>query len=113
MPVNYEQRHRFFAACVEAGNNMVRMWDGYIGLALLQAFYAGPDNWVSAKWLADRIPFSDDTARRQLDKLVNIGRVACRTEGKTRVYRANERHANLTYVMLCELLGPHMDLSTQ
>src|SRR3546814_479681 len=82
-----------------------RMWGSPIGLCLVEAFYSEPPD-VTASMIAERLGMSDDTARRRLDALVNIGRalvVDCPLRGVC--YQANAKYAEETINILRSITG--------
>lgn len=84
------------------------MWgSGPIGLILTEAFF-GETVWLTAPNVAVRSGglLSDDTARRKLDALVNVGRAECKDEGHRRLYRAVPKLADDTVAMLRRIAQP-------
>ena len=67
---------------------------GFVPLAaaLLFAFHRD-ERFLTAKELSELSDVSEDTARRHLEKLVEIGRVAQRTEARSRTYRVTDEMA--------------------
>lgn len=62
-----------------------------IGLNLVEAFYR--DSCLSAQDLAQYARLSEDTARRELTRLVDRGLVMTESRGRLRLYRSKEAPA--------------------
>lgn len=77
----------------EARAKFDKMW-GHpgLGFALVHAFF--DDNpWLTAKDLEDRTELSEDTVRRKLEELVNVGRAKVKRRGRTSYYKAHRDYA--------------------
>jgi len=79
------------AVCREALNvidDLERMWGNpRLGLALSAAYFAAAP--LSSRALAKQLNLSDDTVRRALNPLVNVGRVQVTREGRDVAYAAS------------------------
>lgn len=82
-------------ALVDALTDLDETWGhARLGMALSAAFLAGTA--LSASELAGHLNQSDDTIRRLLRPLVNVGRVAVVKQGRTVSYMADATWAKRT-----------------
>lgn len=75
---------------------VVRTWGTGVGVPLV-ARYFSEDPWITAADLAMAAGVSEDTARRKLEELANVGRVVVGQRGRTRVYKARRDLAERTF----------------
>ena len=89
--------YRAVSAYMDSVVTMRRIWGSPVGVSLVEAtLNPTHSGWVTAQGVANRVGVSDDTARRQLDSLVNIGRAIARDVGRKREYRATMRYVQRT-----------------
>lgn len=104
MPTNANVTRR----ALDAHLALERMWgSGPVGLILTEAYFT-ETVWLTAPAVAAKTGglLSDDTARRKLDALVNVGRAECRDEGYRRLYRALPKQAEETVAVLRRIAAP-------
>lgn len=68
------------------------VWSSNVGLGLLEAYYRSDDT-VTVREMAERLHMSEDTARRELTRLVDRGLVTCENHGRLKCYRAQKAPA--------------------
>lgn len=91
-----EGKRRLLTAANKASRQMVKLWGGGIGIDLSARFFS--DNpWASVVELAHLHHQSEDTVRRQLERLENIGRVVSHNAGRRKLYRAAKVPAEKAY----------------
>lgn len=97
-------KHQLASKAVDAALQLLRTWGGGIGLVLVEAHYSG-DPWISAIQASKRLggTISDDTARRRLDELVNVGRAEVQIVDSRKVYRCKPELAEQTIELLNNL----------
>lgn len=102
MPKSREKKRKLLTAAYQAAIDINKLWGGPIGVRLACAYYADQP-WASVASLADGHHLSEDTVRRRLEDLANIGRVDTKMEGRVKLYRASAKAAEKTYSIINQL----------
>lgn len=97
------RKRRLLGAANIASRDMVKLWGTGVGIEL-SCRYFSDQPWATAAALAKHHHLSEDTVRRKLDELENIGRVVSKTQGRTKVYRAASRYAERAYQIINRLV---------
>jgi len=77
---------------IDCFHSIAGVWGGPVGVVLIEAYYTG-DGYTTVAKVAERMMVSEDTARRELDRLVETRLVTEVRRGRTRCYRAMDRPA--------------------
>lgn len=91
------------------------IWGTPTGLALVEAYYQ-EKGFITATTLGERENISDDTARRELNKLVKEGKVVLEMWGRNRFYRAKDelaRDSMSQMVKVWSALADHLPLGPE
>lgn len=97
-------KQRIVASAHDCAGNLAKVWGNHgLGLALVARFF-GDDPWITAMELAAGSAESEDTIRRRLDQLVEIGRVRVGKRGRTTVFKAHRKWAARTWDLINSFL---------